>query len=993
MTGLSLRASAALSGCHAREVATVVTVLLLGPPLVERDGQAVRVDTRKAIALLAYLAVTGRRCSRPALCALLWPEYDESNARGALRRTLSVLNAGLAGEGLAIERSTVGIVPGALSLDLAQVRAALATVEAHRPDDRTDGCGRCLARLRTAAALVRGDFMEGFHLRDSEPFEAWQRLESEEARTLAGRLLARLSEMSASRGELTEALAVGRRRLALDALDEPAHRFIMGLLAQTGDVAGAVRQYRTCVRLLDAELGVPPLPETVALYEAITARQVPGPASTPAPASASTQVAASATAPDPGGDLVGRAAELAALRLAARDARADGRLAVVEGEAGIGKTRLLETVTAEVEAAGGPALLARAHAGEQGLAYAPVIDWLRQAWSRPALRGRLLRAPEAARAEGGRLLPELAAGLPAPLPLEEGAARTRFLAGLADLLAAALCGPDDVPGPGSSSAEPLDGAPGAGLLVLDDAHWADEGSLDLLAWLARRLEGRPLLLVLAWRPERVASDHPLRRPLEELRRRGRAILIRPARLTAAEVAALVRRSVPEARPDLETRIAERSEGLPVLVVEYLTALAASADETNVLDHVPPGAAELLRARLGEVDALGRQVLGAAAIMGRTFDAAMIQRVSRRTPDETVRVIEAAVGAGLIAGSAAGEERYDFHHEAIRQQLLADMTPARRRLLHLRLADLAEDLPGPAGERAALVARHAEAAGDGPRAARAHRAAGDAARAVHALDEAFSHYQAALALGHEDAVGLNEVVGELLTLKGDYAAAEAAFETAAAHADEPGLARLEWRIGGVQLRRGEAGAAVRHLREALAGAAGAELRVRAGADLAMALARGGDPTAALRHAEAAAQVAERASQRGLLARALGVRGLLRYRAGQSAAAGRDLRRSLALAEAENDLAARIAALNDLAEVAAADGRPEESEPLLVAALEDCRRLGDRHRAAALEDHLADLLHHLGRQAEAAEHQRAAMAGFAEVGGRGPLEPGIWMLATW
>ncbi|HEU4598970.1 MAG TPA: UrcA family protein, partial [Solirubrobacterales bacterium] len=172
--------------------------------------------------------------------------------------------------------------------------------------------------------------------------------------------------------------------------------------------------------------------------------------------------------------------------------------------------------------------------------------------------------------------------------------------------------------------------------------------------------------------------------------------------------------------DLETRIAERSEGLPVLVVEYLTALAASADETNVLDHVPPGAAELLRARLGEVDALGRQVLGAAAIMGRTFDAAMIQRVSRRTPDETVRVIEAAVGAGLIAGSAAGEERYDFHHEAIRQQLLADMTPARRRLLHLRLADLAEDLPGPAGERAGLVARHAEAAGDGARAARAHR---------------------------------------------------------------------------------------------------------------------------------------------------------------------------------------------------------------------------------------------------------------------------------
>ncbi|HEX5465543.1 MAG TPA: AAA family ATPase [Candidatus Limnocylindrales bacterium] len=1007
--GLSLRASAALRGRHVQEPSTTVTVALLGPPIVARDGQPIRVDTRKAIALLAYLAVSERPSPRPALCSLLWPEYDEPNARGALRRTLSVLNAALGGEGLAIERSTIGIVPAAVVLDLAQARTALVRVEAHHPDGRTGGCRRCLAELRAAAALVRGDFMEGFGLRDSEPYEAWERMEAEEARTVAGRLLARLSEALAERGELTEALTVARRRLSLDPLDEPAHRFIMGLLADTGDVAGAVRQYRTCVRLLDAELGVPPLPETVTLYEAIasgtpTAGVSVSPTA-PIPAPSPTQAAAadpsSSDVPEPDAELVGRAGDLAVLRRAARDARHDGWLAVVEGEAGIGKTRLLETLAAEVEAAGGRVLQARAHAGEQGLAFAAVVDWLRQAWSQPRLRAGLSEATEAARAEAGRLLPELAAGLAPPLTLDEQAARTRFLAGLADVLASAL-GADHARAEGSgaggsavegSTVRPSGSEGPVGLLLLDDAHWADEGTLDLLSWLSRRLEGRPLLVLLAWRPERVASDHPLRRPLEELRRRGRASIIRPARLTAAEVSTLVRRALPGAGPELQARVAERTEGLPVLVVEYLSALAASGDETDALSHLPPGAAELLRARLGEVDALGRQVLGAAAAMGRTFDLAMIQRVSRRTPDETVRVIDAAVAAGLIAGSPAGGQRYDFRHEAIRQQLLADMTPARLRLLHLRLADLAEQLPGPAGERAALVAQHAEAAGERARAAWAHRTAAEEARAVHAVDEALVHYRAAAALGDPDVVGLDEAIGELLTLSGDYPAAEAALETAAAHADEADLARLEWRIGAVQLRRGEAAGAARHLRAAMEGAAQPELRIRAGADLAMALSQAGDVSAALRAAEAAAEAAERSGERGLLARALGVRGWLRHRTGAGPAAERDLRRSLALAEAGGDLAARIAALNDLAQVAVADGRPEEGEPLLVAALEDCRRLGDRHRAAALEDHLADLLHHLGRQAEAAQHQRAAVAGFAEVGGRGPLEPGIWMLATW
>jgi len=246
-----------------------LALFLLGSPRFERDGEPVQVDRRKAVALLAYLAVTGRSHSRDALATLFWPEGDQSQARAGLRRALAALKKALSEGWLDVDRETVSLSRDAevwLDVDEFQDRLAECRTHGHPPEEV---CPACLPLLAEAAVLYRDDFLAGFTLRDSPGFDDWQFFQAQGLRDQLASALERLARGHSAQGEFEPAVAYARRWLALDPLHEPAHRCLMQLYAQSGQRAAALRQYAECERLLQEELGVPPEEETAQLFQAI----------------------------------------------------------------------------------------------------------------------------------------------------------------------------------------------------------------------------------------------------------------------------------------------------------------------------------------------------------------------------------------------------------------------------------------------------------------------------------------------------------------------------------------------------------------------------------------------------------------------------------------------------------------------------------------------------------------------------------------------------
>ncbi len=912
----------------------MIEVRLLGPPRVECDGRPVAFDTRKAMALLAYLALSDRPRSRDGLADLLWADLDVGHARGAFRRTLSTLRATVGRTCVEATRDHVRLLvePG-MTVDVNRFRALVAAGD-----------------LEGAATVCRGDLLDGFFVSGAPEFEDWQRTEADGLRRELSAVLGSVATDRESAGDLTGALEVARRWLDLDELHEPAHRAVIRLSALTGDRADALTQYRTCVRTLSQELGVAPLRETTLLYEAISQGTLELPAVRPTPRRQET-----ATPP-----LVGRDETLQALLADHRTSAGHGYVTVIEGEAGIGKTRLAEEFLARLRAQGAITLVGRAYEDESALTYAPVIEALRARCVEDP--GWVEQVPLEARRQAARMLPELAApGLGAGVsPADPGAAES-FLAGVWETLVVATAG-----------ARP-------GVVLIDDVQWADEASLRLLAYGLRRLADRRLHVLLTWR---TPHDHPLRRVVAELGRLGHARVHTLHRLDVHDVGALLDAAHPgRSAPEVRQRLYAESEGLPFLVVEYLRVLDLDTDHGWT---IPAGARDLLRSRLDPVSETGRQVLSAAAVIGRSFDAATVRVTSGRGEEETVAALEELTDYGLIR---EGSLDYDFSHEKLRAMVYADTSLARRRLLHGRVAQTAAD--------AATAARHLQLAGDEPSAALAYVRAADHARSVFANAEAVEHLRAALALGHPDRCSLHSGIGELLMLQGEYAGALDNFEVAAATASREQLIAVEHRLGQVHHRRGEWALAEAHFMVAL----GADpvpddsWRARISADLSLTAHSAGDPVRASDLAMRAHELAVAAGDLRALAQANNLLGLLAATAGHPNEALAHLRASLALAEQIDDVDARVAALNNLALAHRAGGEIDEALELTREALACCPVLGDRHREAALHNNLADLLHAQGEHEEAMQHLKLAVSLFAEVGADEGPQPEIWKLVRW
>jgi tetratricopeptide (TPR) repeat protein len=528
---------------------------------------------------------------------------------------------------------------------------------------------------------------------------------------------------------------------------------------------------------------------------------------------------------------------------------------------------------------------------------------------------------------------------------------------------------------------------------VDDVNGADEATLDVLGYVARRLRGRPMLLVLSWRSEGVPPGHRLRRLAADLAREGRATLVTLARLHETDVSRLVRSVRPGVEAELERRVYLESEGLPVFVAEYLAVLEAGG---RADDALPPREMRgLVEARLSGLGAMERQLLETAAVIGRSFGFDTVRAASGRSDDETIDGLEGLVTQGLVREGAGPEPAYDFTHEKLRTLVYDEVGPARRRLLHRRVADaLARTERGDEG--AALIAQHLRLGGDADGAAQQYRRAGEHAASLLAHADALEHLEAALALGYPDTAGLQERIGDLRTLVGDYARALAAYETAAAHARDDSLARLEQKLGGVHARRGDWERAEARYTVALESLAGGDagLRARILADRSLMLHQSGRSPEAAGPAREAAALAEEAGDLRARAQAHNLIGVLARAAGDLSEARAELERSLAIARDLDEAEAKTAALNNLALVFRDAGEPDRALELTEAALKVCASQGDRHREAALENNLADLHHDAGREDESMAHLKRAVALFSEVGADDATRlPEIWKLVSW
>ena len=971
--------------------ATDLSLALLGPPVVRRDGAPVTFDTRKATALLALLAVTGREHSREQLADLLWPEADSVKGRASLRRTLSV-TAAVMGDGLVVSRAAIALDPALVRVDVREFHALIG-----RPD---------AASLERAASLYRGDFLAGFTLRGCAEFEEWQESVSEELRQALARGLQRLVAACIADGALERAAGHARRWLQLDPLHEPAHQVIIRLHGWAGQRSAAMRQYRSLVRVLDRDLAVRPLPETTRLYDDVRAGRLgppPVPAAAPAaddPAPdkddpAPDRVAAAGTATWP---LVGRTAELDTLRAAWRAAGRDGghsgigrrgRVVAIAGEAGSGKTRLIAELRAEAAEAGAAVLAARGHDGETGLPFVLAADLLRTALAvRPDLPDTL---PAQTAAMAGRLIPALAASHPdtAAPPLDSPVAVTRLYAAIADTLQAAAGGGD----------EP------AGIVVVEDVHWADSSSLGLLAYLVRRLADWPLLLVLSWQPEQAGRLRVLRTALAEAESQSLGQTVEPGPFGPEAIGTLLGL---DGMPRIDvSRLLAETRGLPMLVREYVEALRAAGEpEAGVGEPgawwPPASVRDLLRTRLQAVSEAARQMLTAAAVLGSDNDADLLRAVSGRGEDEIVEAIDDALARSLLTEiPPPGPQQapsYGFPYEALRRTVYESATLARRRLLHGRAADalVRRHERDPATTRAAAVADHLQRAGRDEQAAQWWWRAAEVARDLYAHAEAHAHLTKALALGYPQLPG-RMALGEVLVALGRYREALAEFETAAAlatEADRATQAAIEHKLADVHHRLGDWDLAEAHLAvvtELVEGTEPGRL-ARAQADRAVVAYRRGAASQAADLGRAALASARAGADPGATAQALNVLGMLAARSGDTAAAERYLRDGLAEARPLEPGAA-VAALNNLARLLAETGRGEEALTAAAEALELGRELGDQHRVAALHTNLADLLHADGQRDAAMTHLKEAARRFAAVDVGDAPRPEIWTLVEW
>ena len=831
--------------------ASPLEIRLFGTFEVRRGGQLMpdagwhNQQTRTILKVL--LTQRGRVVLPDTLTEILWPDTPLVIARSRLHVRVSQLRHALAPDApsayiLTMQEGYMFDPEAACWIDTVEFEGQLQISRSRYASGDLAGAIRA---FEAAQALYRGDFLQ------EDVFVDWTFSERERLREQWLTALTELAECHAQQGYYRPAINLCHQVLAADPQRESAYVRLMVYQYYAGDRGQALNTFERCRRILRDELEVEPLPATLRLVGQIRDgtlwKSGEGPRYPPPVYDGRLFEVPYSLGQLP---LAGREREYAWMIAQWRNPRTD--VVLVEGEAGVGKTRLVEEFLGYVTGKDGRVLAARAAPGGES-AYATVASALRPLISP-------LREDNLAAATWwilGSLFPEIrerTQSLPPPAELPVHRERERLLEAVVSLVRARL--------------------PARTLLYIDDAHHLGRPSLELLA----RLAGH-LVIVLTCRSEECPADHPLRTVLRPLRRQHRLADLALERLSAEAVHTLIQRVGRAQLPQLADRVVALTGGNPLFVVALLQHLfeagalyVAAGGEWALASDIPLAIPLTMRhvieARLRRLGPEQRRVLDLAAVIGPEFDLVLLQRASRIGEDRLLDALDALIEVGLVVEPRLkGQAEFSLAHECYGEIAYDTLPGLRRRRLHRQVA---QALRAALDHDPALYPRlayHFRQGGQLPEAIRFAMRAGESALQLYDCPRAAGHFQEALAWAQEGSVTLAETDlaalhfkwGEALRRSGQYAAALGQYEQALPLAHGELKQQLAYQVCSVRAMRGEDGLSdfrrlVPLLEHELADAGETWALLSLHWEQAYVVALQGDPQLARRHAAAGWRVA-------------------------------------------------------------------------------------------------------------------------------------------
>ncbi|MGH3137399.1 MAG: ATP-binding protein [Gaiellaceae bacterium] len=715
---------------------------ILGPLEVMEGDDALPLGPPKQRALLAFLLLNANHAvPLERLVDELWGDDLPARAVKSIQTYVSRLRK-------VLPAGTLLTRPPGYALEISPEELDLHRFERELSDGHVALVGgkpaTAAASLRRALELWRGPALAEF---SSEPFAGREGSRLEELRLLG---LEDLIEADLALGHHADLVGELESLVAHHPLRERFRGQLMLALYRSGRQAEALAAYRDARRLLIDELGIDPSRSLQDLEKAILQQDLSLDLPSELPDTPHSLARATREEAEKLGGFVGREHELGRLRDALDAALSgSGRLVMLSGEPGIGKTRTALELATHARLRGAHVLWGRCYEGEGAPPYWPWVQAIRS-YVRECDLDQLRSEMGTGAQEIAEVVPDVRERLPdlEEKPTFEDPQQARFR--LFDSLTAFL--------KSAARTQPL-------VLVLDDLHCADEGSLRLLEFVARELAGARLLLIGTYRDVELSRRHPLSQTLAELTREHLFDRLLLRGLNREDVGHFVEDACGISPPaELVRAVHTQTEGNPLFVSEVVRLLVQEDELTperltgreGWSVRIPEGVREVIGRRLERLSERCNETLAVASVIGREFELEQLERlIGDLSEDRLLEVLEEALSARVIEELPRAPGRYQFTHALIQETLADELSLTRRVRLHARIAEALEELYGEhVDHHAAELAHHFGEAQTllGPeQLIRYSLSAGESALAAHAPEQALVHFERALAAKGDQAM--------------------------------------------------------------------------------------------------------------------------------------------------------------------------------------------------------------------------------------------------